>query len=81
MNRKVFDLLASAGGLVLVVVLVVSGSLLMWAQSFTSSSVHNQLAEQQIYFPPAAAFANAKPGTETPRNAALPAEVRRAGSR
>ena len=64
MSRKVFDLLASAGGLVLVVVLVVSGSLLMWAQSFTSSSVHNQLAQQQIYFPPAAAFANAKAGTE-----------------
>jgi hypothetical protein len=64
MSRKVFDLLASAGGLVLVVVLVVSGSLLMWAQSFTSSSVHNQLAQQQIYFPPASAFANAKPGTE-----------------
>jgi hypothetical protein len=64
MRRKVFDVLVSAGGLVVVVVLVVAGALLMWAQSFTSSSVHNQLAQQQIYFPPAAAFAHAKAGTE-----------------
>ena len=64
MRRKVFDVLVSAGGLIVVVVLVVAGALLMWAQSFTSSSVHNQLAHQQIYFPPAAAFAHAKPGTE-----------------
>jgi len=64
MQRKVFDVLASAGGLVLVVVLVVAGSLLMWAQSFTSSSVHSQLARQEIYFPSKAAFAHAKSGTE-----------------
>jgi hypothetical protein len=45
-------------------VLVIAGSLLMWGYSFTSSNVHNQLAAQQIYFPPAAAFAHAKAGTE-----------------
>lgn len=64
MRRKVFDVIASAGGLVMVVVLVVAGALLMWAYSFTSSNVHNQLAEQAIYFPSKAAFAHAKPGTE-----------------
>jgi hypothetical protein len=64
MQRKVFDVLASAGGLVLVVVLVVAGSLLMWAQSFASSNVHSQLARQEIFFPSKAAFAHAKPGTE-----------------
>jgi hypothetical protein len=64
MRRRVFDLLVSASGLVLVAVLLVAGGLLMWAQSFVASNVHNQLAEQQIYFPPASAFANAKPGTE-----------------
>lgn len=64
MRRKVFDIVASAGGAVVVVVLVVAGALLMWAQSFTSSSVHNQLAQQDIYFPAAAAFAHAKVGTE-----------------
>lgn len=64
MRRKVFDLLASAGGLVLVAVLVVAGALLLWGNSFTNSSVHNQLAQQKIYFPPASAFAHAKAGTE-----------------
>ncbi len=64
MSRKVFDKLASAGGAVLVVVLVVAGGLLTWGHSFVNSNVHDQLAQQQIYFPPAAAFKAAKPGTE-----------------
>jgi hypothetical protein len=64
MSRKVFDVLASAGGAVVVVVLLVAGGLLMWGSSFTHSNVHKQLAEQQIYFPPKAAFEHAKPGTE-----------------
>jgi hypothetical protein len=64
MRRKVFDLLASAGGAVMVVVLVVAGALLMWGASFASSEVHNQLAQQEIFFPPKAAFEHAKPGTE-----------------
>lgn len=64
MRRKVFDLLASIGGLVVVAVLVVAGGLLMWGSSFTNSSVHNQLAKQEIYFPAKAAFAHAKAGTE-----------------
>ena len=52
MRRKVFDVLVSAGGVVIVIVLLVAGSLLMWAQSFAASSVHYQLARQEIYFPP-----------------------------
>ncbi len=36
----------------------------MWGASFTTSSVHNQLAQQYILFPTAEAFAQAKPGTE-----------------
>jgi hypothetical protein len=64
MSRKVFDKIASAGGAVLVVVLVVAGGLLTWGHSFVQSNVHDQLAQQQIYFPPAAAFTAAKPGTE-----------------
>ncbi len=64
MQRKVFDYLASALGAVMVVVLLVAGGLLMWGYSFTNSSVHNQLAQQDIVFPSAAAFAAAKPGTE-----------------
>ena len=51
MQRKVFDVLASVGGLLMVIVLVVAGGLLMWGYSFANSNVHNQLAEQQIVFP------------------------------
>ena len=64
MRRKVFDLLVSGMGLAVVVLLVVAGGLLLWGSSFANTNVHNQLAEQQIYFPPQAAFAQAKPGTE-----------------
>jgi hypothetical protein len=64
MSRKAFDKLTSAGGAVVVVVLVVAGGLLTWGHSFVNSQVHNQLAQQQVYFPPQAAFAHAKAGTE-----------------
>jgi hypothetical protein len=64
MSRKVFDIIASAGGVAVVVALVVAGGLLTWGHSFVNSSVHSQLAQQQIYFPPKAAFDHPKPGTE-----------------
>jgi hypothetical protein len=64
MSRRVFDVLTSTGGLILVVVLLVAGGLLTWGHSFVNSNVHSQLARQEITFPPAAAFAHAKPGTE-----------------
>src|ERR1700734_3222349 len=64
MQRKVFDLLASVGGMLIVVVLVVAGGLLMWGYSFANSNVHKQLAEQQIVFPAKAAFAHPVAGSE-----------------
>jgi hypothetical protein len=64
MSRKVFDILASSAGVVVVVVLVIAGGLLTWGHSFAQSNVHNQLARQQIYFPPKAAFDHPKAGTE-----------------
>ena len=64
MSRRLFDVLTSAGGLVLVVVLLVAGGLLTWGHSFVNSNVSTQLAQQQITFPTRAAFAHAKPGTE-----------------
>ncbi|MBO0713531.1 MAG: hypothetical protein J2O39_04830 [Acidimicrobiales bacterium] len=64
MRRKVFDLLASGVGLVLVAVLLGAGGFMMWGYTFASTNVHNQLAEQQIYFPAKAAFAHPKAGTE-----------------
>jgi hypothetical protein len=63
-RRKTFDMILSAGGAVLVVVLLVAGGLGLWGYSFANSNVHSQLAEQQITFPPASAFAHAKAGTE-----------------
>src|SRR3984957_179762 len=64
MKRKTFDMLLSAGGLVVVVVLIVAGSLLTWGTHYINSNVRNQLAAQQIFFPPASACAHAKAGTE-----------------
>jgi hypothetical protein len=64
MSRKVFDILASLGGIAIVVALVIAGGLLTWGHSFVNSNVHNQLAQQQIYFPPKAAFDHPKAGTE-----------------
>ena len=64
MSRKVLDILASSAGVVVVVVLVIAGGLLTWGHSFVNSNVHSQLAQQQIYFPPKAAFDHPKAGTE-----------------
>jgi len=63
-KRKTFDMVLTAGGAVLVVVLLAAGALGAWGYSFANSNVHSQLAEQQITFPPAAAFLHAKAGTE-----------------
>jgi hypothetical protein len=63
MRRKVFDKLASVGGIVVVIVLAVAGGLLLFGYSFANNYVRTQLAEQQITFPPAAAFAHPD-GTE-----------------
>lgn len=58
MRRKVFDMLASVGGVVIVIVLAVAGSLLLVGYNFADNYVRTQLAEQQITFPTAAAFAH-----------------------
>ncbi len=58
MRRNVFDKVASVGGVVVVIVLAVAGALLMFGYSFANNYVHTQLAEQQITFPSAAAFAH-----------------------
>jgi hypothetical protein len=64
--RKTFDIITSAVGVVIVVVLLVAGGLLLWGHNFVNDNVHNQLAQQQIYFPPKAAFANPRPPELTP---------------
>jgi len=42
----------SSTGLVLAIVLMVSGGLLFWGYSFANHNVHDQLAAQKIFFPP-----------------------------
>ena len=64
MRRKTFDRILIASGAVVTAVLVVAGALLTWGSSFIGDQVASQLSAQKIYFPPAAAFANAKAGTE-----------------
>jgi hypothetical protein len=51
MRRKTFDALLTFGGLAIAVVLLVAGGLLTWASSFVGDQVHDQLAQQQVYFP------------------------------
>ena len=51
-------------GFALSAVLLVSGGLLLWGSTYIHNTVQNQLAAQQIYFPPQAAFAHPKAGTE-----------------
>jgi hypothetical protein len=53
MRRTAFDTLMAAAGLVLSVILVIAGGLLFWANNFVSGQVHDQLAAQKIFFPPA----------------------------
>jgi len=64
MKRRTFDILVAVAGLFLAVIFAIAGGLGLWGHNFIGNEVHNQLAAQKIYFPPAAAFAHAKAGTE-----------------
>jgi hypothetical protein len=64
MSRRVFDKITSLGGVAIVATLIIAGALLTWGHSFVDSNVHNQLAQQQITFPPKSVWAHAKKGTE-----------------
>src|SRR5437899_10253116 len=56
--------LAAIAGFALAAILLAAGGLLLWGSTYTHNMVHNQLAAQKIYFPPKAAFAHPKAGTE-----------------
>ena len=64
MRRKVVGGLVSVAALGLAGILLIAGGLLLWGSTYVHNTVHGQLAAQQIYFPPKAAFAHAKAGTE-----------------
>jgi hypothetical protein len=48
----------------LAAVLLIAGGLLLWGSAYVHNTVQGQLASQQIYFPPASAFAHPKAGSE-----------------
>jgi hypothetical protein len=50
------------------VILLAAGGLLMWGSAYVHNTVQGQLASQQIFFPPKAAFAHAKADTEITPN-------------
>ena len=56
--------LTAIAGFVLSAILLAGGGLLLWGSTYTHNMIHNQLAAQQIYFPPKAAFAHPRAGTE-----------------
>ena len=76
MKRRTFDAILTLVGLGITVFLIVAGSLGLWAYNFANSNVHNQLVQQGIVFPPAAAFQNAKVGTEITTLRDLPMDSR-----
>ena len=64
MRRTSFDKLLGWIGTGLGVALLVVGGLLLWGSAYVHNTVQSQLSAQQISFPPAAAFAHPKAGTE-----------------
>ena len=56
--------IVSLAGTALAAILLAAGGLLLWGSAYVHNTVQSQLAAQQIYFPPAAAFAHPKAGTE-----------------
>ena len=68
MRRTTFDKVLGWVGISLGVILLAAGGLLLWGSTYVHNTVTSQLSSQQIYFPPAAAFAHAKAGTEITPN-------------
>jgi hypothetical protein len=64
MRRTTFDKLLGWIGTSLGVVLLAFAGLALWGSAYVHNTVQGQLAAQQITFPPAAAFAHPKAGTE-----------------
>ena len=58
------SLLPAIAGFATAAILLVAGGLLLWGSTYVHNTVQGQLAAQQIYFPPQAAFAHPKVGTE-----------------
>ena len=63
MHRN-FSRITAIAGFAVAAMLLVAGGLLTWGSTYVHNTVQGQLAAQQIFFPPQAAFAHAKAGTE-----------------
>jgi hypothetical protein len=66
--RRNSRLTLAIAGFAAAVLLAVAGGLLLWGSAYVHNTVTNQLSAQQIYFPPASAFAHPKAGTEITPN-------------
>src|SRR6204780_4842359 len=64
MRRFTTRTLLAAASAALAAVLLIAGGLALWGSAYVHNTVQGQLASQQIFFPPASAFAHAKAGTE-----------------
>src|ERR1700727_2515150 len=64
MRRFSSRTLLAAASAALAAVLLIAGALTLWGSAYVHNTVRGQLAAQQITFPPASAFAQAKAGTE-----------------
>jgi hypothetical protein len=62
MRRK--SRLSAIAGFAVAVILLAAGGLLLWGSTYVHNTVQGQLSAQRIYFPPKAAFAHPKAGTE-----------------
>jgi hypothetical protein len=60
MRRNTINMVLAAAGVLMLAV----GGLLLWGSTYIHNEVTSQLSAQQVYFPPAAAFAHPKAGTE-----------------
>jgi hypothetical protein len=60
MRRNTINVLVAAAGVLMLAV----GGLALWGSTYIHNEVTSQLSAQKVYFPPAAAFAHAKAGTE-----------------
>jgi len=68
MRRNSSRTLIAAASAALAAVLLIAGGLLLWGSAYVHNTVQGQLAAQQITFPPAAAFAHPKAGSEITPN-------------
>jgi hypothetical protein len=60
MRRNTLNMVLAAAG----VLMLAAGALLLWGSAYIHNTVTSQLSAQQVYFPPAAAFAHPRAGTE-----------------